>query len=103
MRNRKLLKSKKIAAGALSLLMLAVMLLSAFFIAADADHDCTGEDCPICECIEQCEHLFVHAADGTAERVSALLPVVMILFCAVLFAAAVPQQTLVSGKVRLNN
>ena len=35
--------------------MLAGMLLSACFIAAEADHDCSGEDCPVCVFLTLCE------------------------------------------------
>ncbi|MBQ6521108.1 MAG: hypothetical protein IJI14_20565 [Anaerolineaceae bacterium] len=35
--------------------MLAGMLLSVCFIAAEADHDCSGEDCPICVFLTLCE------------------------------------------------
>lgn len=32
-----------------------VMLFSTVFICAESDHDCTGADCAVCECITICE------------------------------------------------
>lgn len=31
-----------------------VVLISSFFVAAETNHDCTGEDCPICYEISVC-------------------------------------------------
>ena len=36
----------------LALLLLASLCLSAFFLHADFDHDCSGEDCPVCAVIQ---------------------------------------------------
>lgn len=35
----------------LTILFVFVMLFSHIFVIAEADHECTGEDCPICEII----------------------------------------------------
>ena len=42
---------KRFGALLLAIGLCAVMAVSFAFIAAEADHDCTGEDCPICEAI----------------------------------------------------
>lgn len=39
-----------------SFVVLFVMLCSAFYIVAEADHDCTGENCPICYQISVCQN-----------------------------------------------
>ena len=41
-------KRNRIAALLLAVTILVIMLYSAFFVAAEADHDCVGEGCPIC-------------------------------------------------------
>ena len=41
------MKAKRVAI-ALSLLLVFVMLFSHLFVIAEADHDCSGEDCPVC-------------------------------------------------------
>lgn len=45
---------KRILAAVLTALVLAVMLSSSLFIIEHADHDCTGEDCSICQQIYLC-------------------------------------------------
>ena len=52
MRDYRSANSRKIAAGIMGFMMLAFVLFSAFYIAAEAEHDCEGEGCPICVCIE---------------------------------------------------
>ncbi len=96
-------KALRIAAGIMGLMMLILVLFSAFYIAAEADHDCCGEDCQICACIHQCENTLRGIGDGTSARFAAIAPVILVLLAAVFVIAAVSQDTLVSRKVRLNN
>lgn len=45
---------KRIMAVILTALVLIVMVSSSLYIAEHADHDCTGEDCSICQQIYLC-------------------------------------------------
>ena len=45
---------KRILTVALAVLVFVAMLSSSLFIIEHADHNCTGEDCPICEQICLC-------------------------------------------------
>lgn len=45
---------KRILTAVLAALVLVVMLSSSLFIIEHADHDCSGEDCPICQQIYLC-------------------------------------------------
>ena len=51
-----ILKNKKrlIAAG-LALTVILVMLTSVCFIIAETNHNCIGEDCPVCTVLRTCE------------------------------------------------
>ena len=49
-------KKKRIAALLLAVAVLFVVLYSALFIVAEADHDCAGENCPICYQINICQN-----------------------------------------------
>lgn len=49
-------KRNRVLTVLLAAAVLFVMLSSAFFIAIEADHNCTGEDCPVCCQIEVCIH-----------------------------------------------
>ncbi len=96
-------KHKRITAGILVMFIFFTMLFSAFCIAAEADHDCTGEDCPICACIQQCENTLHQIGDGIALQAAVIIPVIFIFLCISLFTLGLPRETPVSGKVRLNN
>lgn len=47
-------KNKRIYAYLAALLVTAVLLLSGLFIVTYAQHDCTGEDCPVCAELQVC-------------------------------------------------
>ena len=49
----------------LAAVLAVVMLFSAVYIAVEADHDCSGEDCAICHQIGVCENLLYHLANGS--------------------------------------
>ncbi len=95
---------KRILALVFCVCMLFVLFASSAYIAHEADHDCRGEDCKICENIAQMKALL---------QSYALLGAVMLLLFALLsflrafrveeaLRACLPP-TLVGWKVRLNN
>ena len=87
----------------ISLILFFGVMLSSSYIAKEMDHDCIGEDCPICEQMEECSLVLekAGAACGLA------LAFVILTIC--LRAVARPVLTPVllptpfSWKVRLNN
>ncbi|MCR5272971.1 MAG: hypothetical protein K6E13_08310, partial [Lachnospiraceae bacterium] len=64
--NRRDFKSNiRIAAACATTIMLLVFVtFSSFYIAREAEHNCTDEDCPICSCIEMCASTLNHIEDG---------------------------------------
>ena len=96
-------KALRITAGIMGLMMLILVLFSAFYIATEADHDCCGEDCPICAYIHQCENTLRGIGDGTAVRPVIIAPVILFRLAAAFTITAVSRDTLISRKVRLNN
>lgn len=103
MRNSSTSKVLRITAGIMGLMMLFIVLFSSFYIAAEADHDCCGEDCPICACIHQCENTLRCIGDGISVLSSGIILFLFVLLAAALFVTAAPSDTLISRKVRLNN
>ena len=96
-------KKKRIISLVVAVAVFFVVLYSALYIAAETDHDCVGENCPICYQISVCEN--------TLKNLS-------LAVCAVAFAAAftytlcrsisacadvTPSYTLVSLKVKLTD
>lgn len=49
-------KRNRIIALLLAVIVLFIMASSLVIVAAEADHECCGEDCPICEIIAICEN-----------------------------------------------
>ncbi|MCR4739541.1 MAG: hypothetical protein K5886_04680 [Lachnospiraceae bacterium] len=93
----------KVTAGIMTFIMLVLVLFSSLFIALHADHDCTGEDCPICACIQQCENN-IRGAGSDITAASAVIMYVLAAFSLMSFAVSSFQpDTPVSVKVRLNN
>lgn len=96
-------KKQKIVSLLLAAAVIIVVLCSSFYIAVEADHDCTGEDCPICTVVQQCENTVRLMSDGTAAQM------VSLFFAAVLFPVCVytvpllVSSSLITSKVRLND
>lgn len=96
-------KSQRNVAILLGIVILLALLLSAFCIVAEIDHDCTGENCPICACIQQCENNIRQMGDGTVAMIAAVLLIAFFLLPSLLIVTNLSQATLVTQKVRLNN
>ena len=103
MPNSEVSKSKRIAAGVIGMLMIIVMLFSAFYISSETGHDCVGEDCPICACVQQCENVLHKIGGGLAFIISAIVPVICAVICAFLFVSDIQKNTLISRKIRMND
>ncbi len=87
----------------LAAVLAVVMLFSAVYIAVEADHDCSGEDCAICRQISICENLLKSLGlAGAAAAISAA-------FTYTVCRAILPRTemngtlTLVALKVKLSN
>ena len=87
----------------LAAVLAVVMLSSAIYLAVEADHDCSGEDCAICHQIGVCENLLKSLGlVGAAAAITAVLTYTVcraILPCAEMNGTL----TLVSLKVKLSN
>lgn len=96
-------KKKKIAAILLAVAVLLVVLYSALFIAAETNHDCTGENCPICYQINVCQNALKNLSSAvcTAILTAAFIHTLCknILIC----RNFVQNYTLVSLKVKLSD
>ena len=96
----------KLFAG-ISLLLCGVllfgMLFSAFFVSKEFHHDCTGEDCPICQMVAICENFSHQLSSGLAFLASVIMGLFCIFVTPVMTVCAPKASTLVSYKVRLNN
>ena len=94
-------KKTRMFTGLVAAAMVLVLLFSALYIAVEADHSCTGEDCAVCCQITLCRQLLVGLA-GTAAVLTAALPRFM-LRAALPTAECAGVFTLVALKVKLSD
>lgn len=94
----------RIAAFIIAFMMLACVLCSVFLTAAEAGHDCSGEDCPICSVLELCERTGKRMREcGVAFfAVISMLSMLAEGFAGIREESVFMTQTPVSRKVRLN-
>ncbi len=85
------------------MLFLVVSLFSNFYLLQEYDHDCVGDDCPVCALIYVAEQNVQQLNSGAAPSVVLVLAVVAVLAAVGLWANPVAASTLVSRKVRLDN
>ncbi len=99
----KLKGSVRFAAAAIVLIMLAALLSSALYIAAEADHDCSGEDCRVCANIQQCVNVLHLIGGAAAGHLIAAAAVSVFVFSAAPAPEDRARPTPVSRRVRLND
>ena len=95
---------RKIAASLTVTVLLFVMLFSISYVTLESDHDCCGEECHICECLEACGNALrlVRTGAGTGSN-SVITAYAVFFFITVVFANAIfTRGTPVSDKIRLN-
>lgn len=94
---------KRYFAVLICVLFLVVTLASFFYIAKEANHKCTGEDCPICACVHQVEQNLKNLGTGFAVNFCAIFSVLSIVSVICCQTENFFCTSLVSQKVRLNN
>ena len=96
-------KKFRLITGLLAAVLAAVMLSSAVYIAVEANHNCSGEDCAICHQLQACENLL--KSMGLAGAAAVFAAVVRYTSRRVIPSCAevVRTFTLVSLKVKLSD
>ena len=87
----------------LAAVLAVVMLSSAIYLAVEANHDCSGDDCAICRQISICENLLKSL--GLAGAAAAITAVLTYTLCRAILPCTetIGTLTLVSLKVKLSN
>lgn len=95
---------RKIAAAMTCMVLLFVLLFSISYITLESDHDCCGENCHICECMEACGNALQMFRCGTGTNSQTVVAAhAFILVITLGFASLVTgRETPVSDKIRLN-
>ena len=96
-------KKTRMFTGLVAAAMVLVLLFSALYIAVEADHSCTGENCAVCCQITLCRQLLEGLGlAGTVAVLTAALPRFM-LRAALPTAECAGVFTLVALKVKLSD
>lgn len=103
MENSSISRLKEVAAGIIGMMLIIVMLFSAFYISIETHHDCTGEDCPICAQVQMCENTLHKIGGGIAFLIAVIISAFFMIDCASVFIVDLLQATPISTKVRMNN
>lgn len=95
---------KRIGAGLLCVILILALLVSSAFIVYETGHNCTGEDCPICQAMALTGQLL--RLIGAVILLLAFLPGIRCVKHAwddTLGFSVPASETLVSWKIRLDN
>ena len=88
-------------------IILLTIFTAVFYIASEADHDCTGKDCPICQVIHAAQGILAQTGKTIIQSPSAVqLPIFLFTICSViivLYQLFHQEHTLVTEKIRFNN
>lgn len=95
-------KGRKVKALLVCILFITVLLVSLFYIEKEINHNCIGDDCPVCINIQQAEQTIRTIGAGSlliSSIVIMFISYIALLYIGVLFVVS----SLVSKKVRMNN
>ncbi len=87
----------------LSAVLFLLMSFSAFYIAEESVHECSGGECPICECLQICEGILYETHGARLIIVSALVTYAFICRIGMIGSTVFSFDTLVSEKVRMDS
>ena len=95
-------RKNRIGAALTAVILFASLLFMLFFLSEEAMHECQGEHCEICFCMEFCEGVISQLKDGAALELGAVLA--LLCFVGVIAAEGCGRRiaTPVSLKVRIN-
>lgn len=93
----------KITSIFLILVLLLFLFVSTYFIAYEADHECTGEDCPVCALIQMSENSLRQLGSGASAAAAVSSLFILILVMQTCTGDSITLPTPVSRKIRLNN
>ena len=96
------LKNKYLAMF-LSGIIALIMLLSAMYMAEEVHHECSGEDCPVCECLNICEGILYETESAEVVPVAAAFTVLIVFMIERGAGYMLLHDTPVSEKVRMDS
>ena len=83
--------------------MLTVIMLAGIFIIIESGHECEGEHCPVCECIENCHSLLNQIGSAAVTGITTVTTYALLITICICSVRVMLKETPVSTKVRLND
>ncbi len=99
----KRIKRQKKTALVMCILFIVVTFACLFYIEKELNHECKGEDCPVCACIQQAQQMLKKLSTGMAVSQAAGLIVVAAVSVAFTWSLFIIKNSPIRQKVRLNN
>ncbi len=98
------MKKRKGIAFICSISIVFITFVSSLYILKEANHTCSGDDCPICACIHQAESALHILANQKPVEISIKVPVLQCVQMALVYVGVIlVYPSLVVLKIRLNN
>jgi hypothetical protein len=92
---------RRFAAAILAALVLVAVTASLLAVVCEADHDCIGEDCPICAAVAVCQNNLKTFSGALAVFTAAAASVYSAVIFITVFNASLHNETPISLKVKL--
>ena len=97
------MRKQRALAILLSAMMCFLVLFSVFYVVVENNHDCSGENCPICYQINMCESTIKSISAGSAAPAVVAAAFVILLLMSLIENETNLNETLVSLKVKLSS
>lgn len=93
----------KVLCMAMIVVIIFVSLASLFYIFSETEHECSGENCPVCACIHQAQQALRNIGSGAAagQLITAVFISLFAAFAVHFFVISCDSP--VKRRVRLNN
>lgn len=96
------MKQKRTFAVVLAVLCVFTLLFSLSFLAVEQNHECTGEDCPVCQMMAEAHGLLRGMGGSRAFSAFGILLILLAFFIGARSQDSVIFDTLISLKVKLS-
>ena len=96
-------KHRKITGMLIAAILVLAMLCPFIFITVEANHDCVGKNCSICQQITACENLIQNLGNAGVVAAAAIATGYLLCCCITMKQETESRLTLVSLKVKLSN
>jgi len=96
-------KATKILKAVLGVFVVLSIALTLLFVALESHHDCEGEACPVCACLEECVDNIKGFSNSLPILSAVLAAFTAVVLCSLAVSEGLVYKTPITVKVRMNN